>query len=123
MKLSKNKLPDYIVSDFKSCFWMKLARIFPLHLHSSLSNRNSRRKITLPDTIGGYKLIKDLQDDKSYPFKIGLYKKGRRRFVGKIWEGRFKNLHYYNLINEIVASYTLSTLRERLSGKLGSDIK
>lgn len=119
-----NKLPDHIVNDFKSSYLEKLARIAPLHLHSALTNREATKIVTLPDVIANkYFLIKDFQPEKPYPFKIGLYKdKKGRKFVGKIWKGRVKNLHYYNLINEIISTYVLSNVRRRLAKKLDKDI-
>jgi hypothetical protein len=124
MKKHNKKLPEQIVNDFKSSYLEKLARIAPLHLHSALTNREVTRTVHMPEVIDGrYYLVKDFQPEKPYPFKIGLYKdKKGTKFVGKIWRGRVKNLHYYNLINEIISTYVLSNARARLENKLGKDI-
>ena len=78
----------------------------------------------MPKIIDSYALIKDLQPDKNYPFKVGLYKeKHGHKVVIKIWEGRNRNIHYYDLIHQAEASRVLNILHDRLINKLPMDLK
>ncbi len=80
----------------------------------------------LPAKIKGYSLIKDLQSNKSYPFKVGLYKSvSKENVVIKVWRGP-KNIHYYDLQHQISVLQATRSLSTRVKGKLPknlSDIK
>ncbi len=103
----------------------KLYHIIPTYLHSAvLGAVKGGRRVKLPDRVGQYRLIKDLQPEKDYPFKIGLYSnRNGKRVVGKIWQGSQKNLHYFDILHEIDAMSTMASLQSRVSEKLPRNLR
>ncbi len=86
----------------------------------------SMRKLknSLPKKIKNYTLIRDLQLNKSYPFKVGLYNTdgdGTEKVI-KVWRGP-KNIHYYDLQHQIAVLAATDSLTERVKGKLPESLK
>src|SRR3989344_9447465 len=75
---------------------------------NSLLNRskgNGGILVSLPVSIGGYRLIHPILEDKEpkfYQFGMYQYSKGERA-IAKQWSGKIKNTNYYWLLNEINA--------------------
>jgi len=78
----------------------------------------------MPQKIGKFRFIRDLQPDKNYPFKVGLYKDLRAKLVVvKMWEGKRKNIHYFDLLHQIETMKILNLLHEKLVSKIPRKIK
>ncbi len=62
----------------------------------------------MPNRVGNYRLIQKLNKENVFnPYAVGLYQcKGEKAFI-KTWSGNLKNLAYYFLVNEYIASKIL----------------
>lgn len=111
----KNMFP-FKAKDVRPNFLYKMKNIGPSYLHSLVKAKNKSKSpvILLPEKIGEFKLFSDLQNDKHYPFKIGLYQRSKKQIVAKIWEGLHKDLHYYDLVHEITLNWILTNVRKRV---------
>ncbi len=76
-------------------------------------------KFELPELlINKYKLVSKISPGNPKPFLLGLYKdKSGKKFVAKIWEGRIKDINYYNLLRESKVLGVLNAVQKRI--KLG----
>lgn len=80
----------------------------------------------VPDKVDNYHLIRKLNKENVFnPYAVGLYQhkhKGEKVFI-KTWNGNFKNLGYYFLINEYIASKILYKKLESHSSTKKSGIR
>lgn len=93
--------------------------IFPSYVYSLLADKfiNEHKKVLLPKKIGKYIFIKNLRENKTYPFAIGLYKFNKQKYVAKIWMSKWKDTHYYELEHEINTLKILKSIENRLKLK------
>lgn len=96
---------------------MKALTIIPAYI------LDNTKKVTLPKIVGSYVLIKDLQQKKVHPYAVGLYKKGGKKFVIKIWSGKLKDEFYYCLKNEITTLNLLDKTRKTKINSLPISLK
>ena len=75
--------------------------------------KNNSDDVVLPKTINGYKLVKNLQKNKSYPYGVGLYKKANKYFVIKLCSAKTKDMFYYCLKNEILSLEILGKTKKQ----------
>lgn len=58
--------------------------------------------------IGEYELHKKITKKNGFnPYFIGIYKKGKKRFFIKTWEGKIKDFNYHILVNELLINKIL----------------
>lgn len=55
----------------------------------------------LPSTIGKYRLSKTLIFPDHNNFGLGIYRSGRNQYFVKSWHGKWHDINYFNLKNEI----------------------
>lgn len=84
----------------------------------------SKRAPHLPKKIGAYTLKKVLGKEKQYPYRTGLYRDDRNRYLlAKVWEGRQKTLDYFSLIHEARVNSILNDIVNRARISMPSHLK
>jgi len=62
---------------------------------------NIKESVAIPEKIGAYKLKKVLKKQGNLAnFHIGIYEKNGKKYFGKIWSKKEKDLSYFTLLNE-----------------------
>ncbi len=93
-----------------------IAQIFPWYLREIFVNRFAvPAPIPLPTQYKSYKLLKSLSL-KGFPFATGLYQDNfKQQVVIKFWEGKTKNIYYFNLLHQIEVMQVLTKAQNRLA--------
>ena len=79
-----------------------------------VNNRYIKPSIYLPTRVGKYELVSEIQKDKpDKKYGTGVYKKGRKKFFIKTWNGTVRDYDYYSLVNEYLYSRVLSRAANR----------
>lgn len=74
-----------------------------------LVNKFSNSQVVLPKRVGSFNFLSQIpKRDQSKSLAIGIYEFGGKKFIAKRWEGLFKDLGYYSLVNEYNANKVLS---------------
>jgi len=80
------------------------------------------RRTPQPERVKDYILVRDLQPEKHYPFKIGVYQNTQgEKFVIKVWKG-IRNIHYYDLQHQISVLRVMNAVTERESKRFPKGI-
>jgi thiamine kinase-like enzyme len=80
------------------------------------------KNVTLPKRIGLYAFVRNLRSKKSYPFAIGLYRNSQGTpVVAKKWQGKRKDIHYFELSRELLVLSVFERMRRRIGTKLPSE--
>lgn len=92
--------------------------------HTFSSYKSKQVVNNLPAQVEKYRLIKDLQSEKNYPFKVGLYQnQNKHKVVIKIWQGIYKDIPYYDLLHQIQSLKILESVHNRNTSHFPSGIK
>ena len=95
----------------------KLVNIIFSYLYNSLFEKRFRDvPRQMPQHIDRFKLIRDLQPEKHFTFKVGLYQDPLGlRVVMKIWTGKRKDIHYYDLLHQLTSIQILNNVHDRVA--------
>lgn len=106
--------------------YFNLTKLLTLSLLGSILNAlcSSKNK-DLPRKIGDYILESNFQKlGSKNNYLLGIYKNSKnQKAFAKIWSGRFKDLNYYSLKNEIQVSQTLNSVIKRSRKLLPKSLK
>lgn len=93
-------------------YWMQLA------VAKIISMVFSAPPPILPAEIKGFTYIRALTDETNQPeYAVGIYQKGGKKYIGKLWEGPVKNESYFRLLHEMKIARFLSSA-QRTSQKI-----
>lgn len=79
-----------------------------INLISNFFRKQKKESVVLPVSVNDMRLVRKM-NNKHFPYATGLYKTNKNKLVViKIWNGKKKDIHYYNLVKEILTLNILS---------------
>lgn len=94
------------------------SQIFPWYLYQIFVNRfKPSTPVVLPKRVGSYEFVEKLST-KVYPYSTGIYKDTKGKLVvAKVWQGKMKDIYYFNLIHQIKTLKVLTVAQKRIMPK------